>query len=284
MIKKTLCTLALTLAITSNVSASAGKAPEDILDELAAKTKSVYLTQSPMNRQMMPDNLAYDVVDDGKKMFVQKRGPKKASLEQCDFGKGPGVLKGAYVEMPRYFADTGRVMDLESRLVHCMMSLQGFAKDSPQIMNRHSKNNEAATDIMKLQTYISVQSAGMPWNSSMSHPVEKAIRNAGEVLFNRRAGNMDFNCATCHVGDGLRIRASVLPNVNKPEEWTKAISWPATRSTAEHVRGSQHRVMDCNWQMRYPAIIADSDVNIAIISYWTDAARGQPSILPDLKR
>jgi len=284
MIKKTLCTLALALAFTSNVSASPGKSPEAILDELAAKTKSAYLNQSPMNRQIMPDNLAYYVVEDGKKMFVKKRGPKNASLEQCDFGKGPGVLKGAYVEMPRYFADTDRVMDLETRLVHCMMTLQGFTKDSPEIKSRHSGANKPATDIMQLQTYISVQSAGMAWNSSMNHPMEKAMRNAGEVLFNRRSGTMDFNCATCHAGDGLRIRASVLPNIKKPEEWTKAISWPAARTTHDHVRGSQHRLTECTWQMRYPTLYSDSDVHIANISYWTDAARGQPSILPDLKR
>jgi sulfur-oxidizing protein SoxA len=36
--------------------------------------------------------------------------------------------------------------------------------------------------------------------------------------------------------------------------------------------------------MRYPNIRPDSDAQIAFISFWTDAARGQPAILPDLKR
>ncbi|MFN3595055.1 MAG: sulfur oxidation c-type cytochrome SoxA [Thiobacillaceae bacterium] len=277
MIKKALCALPLALALVSTTSSA--KAPEDILDELAAKNKSAYLVQSPQNRMMMPDNPAYIVAEEGEVLFKQKRGPKNASLEQCDFGKGPGVLKGAYVELPRYFPDTGRVMDLESRLVHCMKTLQGFTNDDPQIKQRHGN-----TDIMKLMTYIAIQSNGMPWNPPMNHPLEKAYRNAGEVLFYRRSGTLDFNCATCHKQTGGRIRASYLPNVAIPAEWTKAISWPAYRTSQETVRSSQHRVLECLWQMRYPNIKSDSDVMLAFISFWTDAARGQPAILPDLKR
>src|SRR6478752_5456730 len=63
----------------------------------------------------------------GEDLWKQKRGPNKVSLERCDLGKGPGVVKGAFVELPRYFADTGRVQDLESRLLTCMEQLQGFS-------------------------------------------------------------------------------------------------------------------------------------------------------------
>lgn len=280
MIKKALCALPLALALAGPTSANAGKAPEDILDELAAKSKSQYLVQSPQNRMMMPDNPAYEVIEEGEKLWKQKRGPKNATLDQCDFGKGPGVLKGAYVELPRYFADTGKVMDLESRLVHCMKTIQGYTNDDPQVKQRHGNN----TDVMKLMSYIAYQSSGMPWNPPMNHPLEKAMRNAGEVMFYRRAGTLDFNCATCHTTEGGRIRASVLPNVKNPMEWTKAISWPAYRTSQENVRSSQHRVLECLWQMRYPNIRPDSDAQIALISFWTDAARGQPAILPDLKR
>jgi sulfur-oxidizing protein SoxA len=64
----------------------------------------------------------------GEELWKQKRGPRKASLEQCDLGKGPGVVKGAFVELPRYFADTGKVQDLESRLLTCMDRLQGWTR------------------------------------------------------------------------------------------------------------------------------------------------------------
>jgi len=272
--------LALAVGTAGAVDSFVRMAPEDILRALIDETGSPYLGQSPQNLQMMPDNPALWVADDGEALFEEPHGPKNVSLEGCDFGKGPGVLEGAYVELPRYFADTGKVMDLEARLVHCMITLQGFTKDDPPVRKRHG----SGSDMMKLQTYIAKQSNGMKWNPPMDHPLEKAMRDAGEVMFYRRSGPMDFSCQTCHGATGQRIRASVLPNINEPAEWTKAISWPAERAGQQNVRSTQHRLRGCLWQMRYPGIIAGSDASIALISFWTDAARGQPAILPDLKR
>jgi len=272
--------LALAVGTAGAVDSFVRMAPEDILRALIDETGSPYLGQSPQNLQMMPDNPALWVADDGEALFEEPRGPKNVSLEGCDFGKGPGVLEGAYVELPRYFADTGKVMDLEARLVHCMITLQGFTKDDPPVRKRHG----SGSDMMKLQTYIAKQSNGMKWNPPMDHPLEKAMRDAGEVMFYRRSGPMDFSCQTCHGATGQRIRASVLPNINEPAEWTKAISWPAERAGQQNVRSTQHRLRGCLWQMRYPGVVAGSDASTALISFWTDAARGQPAILPDLKR
>ena len=279
-VKYVLPLLALAVGTASAVDSYDEMAPEEILRALIDETGSPYLGQSPQNLQMMPDNPALWVADDGEALFEEPRGPRNVSLEGCDFGKGPGVLEGAYVELPRYFADTGKVMDLEARLVHCMIPLQGFTKDDPPVKKRHGSDS----DMMKLQTYIAKQSNGMNWNPPMDHPLEKAMRDAGEVMFYRRSGTMDFSCQTCHGATGKRIRASVLPNINEPAEWTKAISWPAERAGQQNVRSTQHRLRGCLWQMRYPGIVAGSDASIALISFWTDAARGQPSILPDLKR
>lgn len=280
MFKKALLALPLALALGSPASADSYEDPYDVLTELINEVDSKYLSQSEQNIMMMEDNPAYWTAEEGEELFREKRGPKNASLEACDFGKGPGVLAGAYAEMPRFFEDTGKVMDLETRLVHCMMTLQGFTSGAPAIKERHG----SSSDMMKLQTFIASQSSGYKWNSPMAHPLERAMRDAGEVMFFRRAGMMDFSCNTCHGARGKRIRASVLPNRNLPEEWTKAISWPAYRVGQQHVRSSQHRLRGCYWQMRQGQIVADSDASIAVLSFWTDAARGQPAILPDMKR
>lgn len=279
MLKKTLFAFSITLA--GAAYASSIILPEDVLNGLIEKSgDSAYLTQSPQNLMMMPDNPAWYVAEQGAALFKQPRGPKNVSLEQCDFGKGPGVLEGAYAELPRYFADAGKVMDIDTRLAYCMKTLQGFTDDDPAIKQKHGSK----TDNMKLQTYIASKSSGYPWNPPMTHPLEKAMRDAGEVMFYRRSGTMDFACATCHTQTGKRIRASVLPNVYLPMEWTKAISWPAYRVGNDEVRSSQHRLLECIWQTRYPNIKNGSDATIAFISFWTDAARGQPAILPDMKR
>lgn len=280
MFRNTMLALPVALATVFSAHADPLKEPGEVLNGLIHSIDSAYLTQSEQNLMMMDDNPALWTADEGKALFHTPRGPKNVSLEGCDFGKGPGVLKGAYAELPRYFADTDKVMDLETRLVHCMITLQGFVPDDPAVKQRHN----SSSDHMKLQSYIASQSSGMAWNPPMKHPMEKAMRNAGEQMFYRRAGSLDMSCATCHTQTGKRIRASVLPNIEVPQEWTKAISWPAFRVGHQEARSTQHRVRGCYWQMRQAGIVAGSDASIALIAYWTDMARGQPTILPDLKR
>ena len=251
--------------------------PKQILLDLIDQTDSDYLTQSPQNLMMMESNPAYFVVDDGKALYETKRGPNNKTLESCDFGKGPGKLEGAYAELPKYFEDAGRVMDLETRLVHCMKNIQGFASDAPELTKM--------SEIRAIMAYVAAQSNGYAWDPSMDHPMEKALRDAGEVMFYRRSGPMDFSCNTCHGETGQRIRASVLPNVNLPKEWTKAVSWPALRvSRSSNVRSPYQRLRGCYWQMRKGQINRRSDAAIAMFSYWKDRASGEPAILPDLKR
>ncbi|MDX1610004.1 MAG: sulfur oxidation c-type cytochrome SoxA [Halofilum sp. (in: g-proteobacteria)] len=251
--------------------------PKDILLKLIDQIDSDYLTQSPQNLQMMGDNPAYFVVDDGKALFESRRGPNNVSLEECDFGQGPGVLDGAYAKMPRYFEDAGKVMHLESRLVYCMKTIQGFPGDDPALKKR--------SQIRAMMAYVAARSNGYEWDPPLDHPLEKAMRDAGEVMFYRRSSKLDFSCNTCHGETGKRIRASVLPNVNVPKEWTKAVSWPAKRvGRGSNVRSPYQRVRGCYWQMRKGQINRQSDAATAIFSFWTDAARGEPAILPDLKR
>jgi len=280
MLRKLFVAIPLAAAVAGTASAGRSDDPAAVLQALIESTDSFYLTQSEQNLMMMPDSPALWTVEEGEALFHEARGPNNVSLEGCDFGKGPGVLEGAYVELPRYFEDTGKVMDLGNRLIHCMKTLQGFADDDPAITKIHG----SGTDHMKLQTYIAAQSNGMAWNPPLDHPLEKAMRDAGEVVFHRRSGPFDFNCAVCHGAEGKRIRASVLPYANNPKEWTKAISWPAFRVGHDNLRSTQHRISECVWQMRYPEIVAGSDLSIAIGSFWTDMARGQPAILPDMKR
>src|SRR2546423_4546905 len=83
-----------------------------------------------VGRQMLAeDNPGELWAQRGEKLFYEKRGPKNASLERCDFGLGPGKLDGAFARLPRYFPDTDKVQDMESRLLTCMVELQGFKRE-----------------------------------------------------------------------------------------------------------------------------------------------------------
>src|ERR1700694_1872120 len=71
-------------------------------------------------RQMMKDdpwsNPALLDADRGEDLWKKPRGPKNVSLEACDLGTGPGKVEGAFAELPRYFADAGKVVDVEARI------------------------------------------------------------------------------------------------------------------------------------------------------------------------
>lgn len=227
------------------------------------------------------------VIDQGERWFKTPRGPKNVSLEKCDFGLGPGVLKGAYAQLPRYFRDTRKVEDLESRLVTCMVRLQGFTEaEVKEKVFADQRANENNTIIESIAMYVAAQSDGMPINPPLKHPKEKEARKVGEALFFTRHGPMDFSCATCHSQDGVRIRLQELGNFpGNPKDAQKTMrTWPTYRVSHGVVRTLQHRMWDCNWQMRLPDLDYGSPASVALISYLSDRARGAVLDLPGMKR
>jgi sulfur-oxidizing protein SoxA len=223
-------------------------------------------------------------IDRGKHLFHEKRGPKQVSLEQCDLGLGPGKLEGATARLPRYFADTDKVQDLESRLLTCMVELQGF-KRADLVKSAISAPSSNGSDIEALALYITSKSNGMKMNVSLSHPKEREMYKAGEYLFHRRAGQTDFACITCHGQPDKRIRLQDLVNMTDEKQMQEVVStWPAYRGTHFVVRTMQWRLYDCFWQMRLPELEYASDVSIALTSYLHRQGKDAVIRVPGLKR
>ena len=223
-------------------------------------------------------------VDRGEALWKEKRGPKNASLEQCDLGKGAGKVEGAFAELPRYFKDADRVMDTESRLVWCIEKLQGF--DRAAIIKRpYSKANQAGTELEALATYVAYKSNGLKFAPRLKHAKERKALAFGETLFYRRQGPMDFSCSTCHANSGKRIRLQSLPFLGKADEARKVIGeWPAYRVSQGTVMTFQHRIADCYWQMRLPLIDYGSDVTVALTMFLVNQAKGGEITAPQIKR
>ena len=163
---------------------------------------------------MEQDNPAELFEVKGEELWRARRGPKNASLEQCDLGLGPGVVKGAYAQLPRYFADVDRVMDAEARIVHCMITLQGFKYE--ELAKQPFSSLVRTPEPVSLVTYVAAQSRGMKIESPQNHPKERDAYETGKAIFHYRAGAFDFSCASCHGVDDKRIRTQPLPNFTKP--------------------------------------------------------------------
>ena len=179
-------------------------------------------------RKMLEDGNPAELFEaKGEDLWKRKRGPKNASLERCDLGKGPGVVKGVFVTLPRYFADTGRVQDLESRLLTCMETLQGIP--AADVAKTPFGRGEQQT-MEALAAWISAESKGMRFDLSQSHPDERAMYEIGKRAFFFRGGPHDFSCASCHGEEGKRIRLQDLPDLTKnPGDGIGFAAWPAYR-------------------------------------------------------
>lgn len=220
----------------------------------------------------------------GEDLWKQKRGPKQVSLEACDLGQGPGVVKGAYVGLPRYFADTGKVQDLEQRLLTCMTTLQGMTMEQASVQPFGAGDSKRSV-MEALVAWIASESQGMKIAPGSGHPQEQQAYQAGKAMFFYRGGPYDFACATCHSAPDKRIRLQDVPDLTTTAGAQKAYgSWPAYRVSQGEVRTMQHRLNDCLRQQRFPEPIYASDAMTALIMYLAEQARGGEFVAPALKR
>ncbi len=234
-------------------------------------------------RQQIADGNPSDLLAmEGEELWRKPYGPKNQSLEKCDLGLGPGVVKGAYAKLPRYFPDTGKVQDLESRLLTCMETLQGV---DPQTVVKEKWLRGEKLRMAKLVAYIVTQSNGETIKVDMSHPKMKETYELGKKMFFYRAGPFDFSCATCHGVDGQRIRLQELPNLTKhPGAAAGWGSWPAYRVSNSQFWTMQHRIWDCFRQQRTAEPIYASDATIALSVYMAAHANGGVMLTPGIKR
>jgi sulfur-oxidizing protein SoxA len=263
--------------VTSPWSASGANA-QDAETEKAIEKYRQMLKEDPWSNPGLLD------ADRGEALWTTARGPKNVSLEQCDLGKGPGVVDGAFAELPRYFADAQKVMDVETRILWCMEQLQGFNR-ADLIKRPHPGGGQPVKELGAIATYVASRSNGMRFSARLEKPQEREMVALGDALFRRRSGPFDFSCATCHAAEGQRIRLQGLPFLQNADAAKKVVGdWPAYRVSTTNIMTMQHRLYDCYWQMRMPELQLGSDVSIALISYLTKNAEGGEISAPALKR
>jgi sulfur-oxidizing protein SoxA len=219
----------------------------------------------------------------GEQLWKTARGPAHATLERCDLGRGPGVVDGAYAGLPRLFADTGRVQDLESRLITCITTLQGIAES--EVVAQPFSTDAARSDIEALVAYVAGRSRGAIMNVPLQDPKERRAYALGERLFYYRAGPYDFSCASCHSEGGRRIRLQELPNLTTRAGARHAYTtWPAYRVSQGLFRSFQWRLNDCFRQQRFPEPVYASEATIALTMFIAANANGAVYAGPGIKR
>ncbi|WP_243093740.1 sulfur oxidation c-type cytochrome SoxA [Thermus thalpophilus] len=221
-----------------------GEKPLDPFEE-AMRQRQMYLETFGV----LPGEL---YVEEGKELFFRK-GPSGKTLEACDFGKGPGVLEGVYAVLPKYFPDTKRVEDLETRVYTCMQRVQGF---KPEEIKRD--------EVKAITTYIASFSSKAKLQVVPRRPEELALYNLGRELWYQRAGVRDMSCAVCHEQyAGHRVR---LSPVRSPKQGL-GNEWPAYRFEEDKLYTMEDRINFCYESIAIPKPNFYSEVHIALTVY-----------------
>jgi len=220
----------------------------------------------------------------GEEQWKTPRGPKNVALaDTCDLGQGVGKVEGAYVKMPRYFADADAVMDAERRIVWCMVEKQGFKFDD--IAKKPFANANFTPDVTNLVTYVAGHSRNMKIAVPLKDPKVLEAWKIGQEMAAYRAGPYDFSCNTCHGSDGKRIRMQNLPNISTAEGAIKGVQgWPGYRMTGGVMLTHQWRMGDCFRQQRFPQPKYASDAVAYLLTYMIGNANGQVYKGPGIKR
>src|SRR3954465_252220 len=144
-----------------------------------ANTEKAIEKYRAMLREDPWSNPGFLDVDRGEALWMTRAGPKNASLEQCDLGKGPGKVEGAFAELPRYFADADRVMDLETRLLWCRETLQGLST-ADYVKRPHPGGGQPVKEIGAIATWVASKSAEQKFAARLDGAQEREVVALGE--------------------------------------------------------------------------------------------------------
>jgi len=251
----------------------------------AAATKDAATLEFEKFRAEMEDSNPAELFEmKGEEQWKARRGPKNVALaESCDLGQGVGKIAGAYVKMPRYFADADAVMDAERRIVWCMVEKQGFKFED--IAKAPFANETFTPDVTNLVTYVASHSRNMKIDVPLKDPKVHEAYEIGKEIAAYRAGPYDFSCNTCHGSDGKRIRMQNLPNLSTPQGAMSGVQgWPGYRMTGGVMLTHQWRMGDCFRQQRFPEPKYASDAVAYLLTYMIGNANGQVYKGPGIKR
>jgi sulfur-oxidizing protein SoxA len=216
-----------------------------------------------------------------------KEAFKKYNLDKCDFGLGPGKIEGALAQLPRYFPDAKRVMDLETRIGWCLQQYAGMTPEQvKKFVQQCWGKSQCMGEYDAIVMYVSMASNGQKINVNLKDPQVKRMYEIGKQIYYARLGPWDFNCATCHAGQKeVRIRATVLWSADRPGEAGKAVSiFPKYLVRWSQPMTMHYRYSECMRQMRWPAFEPHSDLAVALSAFLYGTANGTEIKVPGIGR
>ncbi len=203
-------------------------------------------------------------VAEGEALWNAKAGVSGRSCAECH-GDAAVNMKGVAARYPVYFAESGRPIDLQSRINICRKANQSAAPFPLE-----------SRELLALSAFIGKQSRGMPITTGEDKRLEP-FRARGQELYERRQGQLNFSCANCHDDNwGRRLGSSMIPQ-------SHPTGYPLYRLEWQDMGSLQRRLRNCMIGVRAEPYPYGSQEYVDLELFLMTRARGMPLETPAVR-
>jgi sulfur-oxidizing protein SoxA len=197
--------------------------------EIPAKDRrSGFEFMSPQTQAMQSDqasNPGMLWVADGERLWSQAQGSAGKSCASCH-DDAVKSMRGVAARYPAFDKETKRPLDLMGRIKQCREKRQGGAPLDYQ-----------TDELLALASYVGYQSHDMPV-APPSDPRLQPFRDNGRAWFDRRLGQLQLSCASCHDERwGARLGGSIIPQGHPTGYPLYRLEWQTVGSLQRRLRG-----------------------------------------------
>lgn len=197
-------------------------------DILPKDKRSGFAFMSPQTQAMQSDetsNPGMLWVLDGERLWGEPQGSAGKSCASCH-DDATRSMRGVAARYPAFDEKTKAPIDLAGRINRCREDRQG----APSLA--HESN-----ELLTLTAYVAYQSHGMPITPATDPRLEK-FRENGRAWFERRLGQLQLSCASCHDDRwGARLGGSIMPQAHPTGYPLYRLEWQSVGSLQRRLRG-----------------------------------------------
>ena len=232
-----------------------------------SERKSGFEFMSPESQATQQDDFSNPGmlwVTEGEVLWSAKAGMPGRSCAECH-GDAVVSMKGVAARYPVYFTESGRPIDLQSRINVCRKTNQNAAPFPLE-----------SRELLAVSAFIGKQSRGMPITTGEDKRLEP-FRARGQELYEQRQGQLNFSCANCHDDNwGRRLASSVIPQ-------SHPTGYPLYRLEWQSMGSLQRRLRNCMIGVRAEPYPYGSQEYVELELFLMTRARGMPLETPAVR-
>ncbi len=189
------------------------------------RSGSTYM--SPDIKAMQDDTFANPAmlwVEKGAKLWNAATGASAQACASCH-KDAAASMKGVAARHPAFDNKAGKLLNLEGRINQCRTARQG----APALAYE-------SEELLALTAYVAHQSRGLPLNVAI-HDGARPHFERGQVLYQRRMGQMNLACMHCHEWNaGKRLLAEPISQGHGNAYPAYRLEWQAAGSLHRRLR------------------------------------------------